>query len=124
MAAPWGDETAMHNDVVAMGDALRRRGCREDEILVLEGTLTRSRAVAFLRSAGRRIASWKTGSVLLYYTGHGSPTSFDERTAEAALQLEGALTGESDREDWMSWEEALETLAAPDGVGLVILADS
>lgn len=116
MAAPQNVETAMHNDLEAMSDALARRGFREDEILVLEGDLTRSRVAAFLGSAARQIASWKTGSVFLYYTGYGSPTSFDENTAEAALQFEGTLAEESNRESWMSWGDVFEALDATKGV--------
>ncbi len=114
----------MHDDLNAMREALRLRGYRANEIQALEGTLTRSRLVALLDSASRQIASWKSGSVFLYYTGHGSPTSQDAATAEAALQFQDGLPEETKREDWIAWTDVFAALKLPAGVELVLLPDS
>ncbi len=124
IAAPWPGETAMHDDLNAMREALRTRGYRTNEIQVLEGTLTRSRVLALLDSASRQVASWKSGSVFLYYTGHGSPTSSDEQSAQAALQFEEGLPEASNRESWLSWADVFADLKRPEGVELVLLPDS
>lgn len=120
MAAPQHSELSMSNDLEAMHAALRSRGYLDAEILELEGEMTRAGARAWLEVAARRIESWRSGSVFLYYTGHGSPTSLDESTAEAALQFADV----SDEEGRMSWDEVFDALRTPAGVELVVLPDS
>src|SRR5438445_12649344 len=48
VAAPWEGETAMHNELVAIYNALRQRGFAPEECIVLEGALTRYVILAFL----------------------------------------------------------------------------
>ena len=72
VAAPWAGETAMHNDLVAIYNALRQRGFAPEEFLVLEGALTRSVLLAFLQDVQRRIGLWQHGDVWLYFGGHGT----------------------------------------------------
>ena len=62
--------------------------------------------------------------MFLYYTGHGSPTSLDESTAEAALQLADPSAGGPDEEQRMPWSEVFDALHAPAGVALLLLPDS
>lgn len=124
LAAPQQGEAAMHNDLVAICEALGRRGYWSEEIRVLEGRLTRRQVEKFLAAARRTIGAWKGGSVFLYYTGHGSLTSFDANTARAVLQFDGALREPAKREDWISWDEVLGALRAPPSVGVVLLPDS
>src|SRR2546422_4060614 len=69
VAAPWAGETAMHNDLVAIYNALRQRGFAPEEFLVLEGALTRSVLLAFLQDVQRRIGLWQHGDVWLYFGG-------------------------------------------------------
>ena len=61
--APWEGETAMHNDLTAMYNALRLRGLSADEILSLEGQLNRRSFMSFLQKARRRVARWPQGEI-------------------------------------------------------------
>lgn len=124
IASPQNGEKAMHNDLVAMREALLARGFRRDEILELEGELDRPRVVAFLAAASRRTASWESGGVFLHYTGHGSLTSSDPATAEAVLQLRGFPTPQAPPANQISWAEVFRTLAVPKGVGIFVVPDS
>src|SRR5215510_12602922 len=72
VAALWEGETAMHNDLVAIYNALRQRGFAPEEFLVLEGALTRSILLAFLHDIQRRIALWQKGDVWFSFSGHGT----------------------------------------------------
>src|SRR5262249_52818472 len=72
VAAPWPGETAMHDDLVAVHEALRLRGFLPEEILVLEGHLQRSALMTFFQAAHQRIATWRRGEVFFYFSGHGT----------------------------------------------------
>ena len=54
VAAPWGQETAMHNDLVRMKDALMRRGMRAEEIMTLDGNLNAKALMDFISKARAR----------------------------------------------------------------------
>src|SRR3989442_7903543 len=72
VAAPWEGETAMHNDLVAIYNALRQRGFAPEEFLVLEGALTRSVLLAFLHDVQKRIGALQRGGVWFSFSGHGN----------------------------------------------------
>src|SRR5262245_64909286 len=63
VAAPWEGETAMHNDLVVLYNALRQRGFAPEEFLILEGSLTRSVLLAFLYDVQRRLGAWQRSDV-------------------------------------------------------------
>jgi hypothetical protein len=117
VAAPWKGETAMHNDLVAMRGALQRRGFSPEEILELEGHLDRNALMSFLTRASQRIAGWRNGEVILYYSGHGGLTSDVPSTARAGLSLNSAI-------DTIPWGEVFARLRVPAGVKLILLPDS
>src|SRR5262245_41143726 len=61
--APWEGEVAMHNDLIAMREALILRGFSKTEILTLEGQLNRSSFMSFLQKARGRMAGWPGGEL-------------------------------------------------------------
>src|SRR5215475_2542053 len=100
VAAPWEGETAMHNDLVVIYDALRQRGFAPEEFLVLEGALTRSVLLAFLRDVQRRIGSWQRGDVWFHFGGHGTFRGTTAADAQPGLQLTSALRPSSEEHVW------------------------
>src|SRR5262245_23261792 len=56
---------ASWNDHVAMYQALRGRGFQAGQILTLSGAVGRQQLLDFLRDAGRRVAKWPDGLVVL-----------------------------------------------------------
>ena len=124
VAAAHPGDTAMHEDVAAMSAALRRRGYQDEEILCLDGLLTREQALAFLTEGSDRIAGWSDGQVFLHYSGHGAFWPWDAETAAAARpawQPEPDTLLSPDR--WVFWDEVFAALAAPAGIDLVVLPD-
>ncbi|MCB9132525.1 MAG: caspase family protein [Anaerolineales bacterium] len=124
IAAAHPGDTAMHHDLVAMDEVLRRRGYREDELLRLDGAQTREGLQAFLGRARDRIAGWTEGQIFLHYSGHGAFWPWD---AAAAADARPAWQPEPDTlmlpERWVFWDEVFAALAAPPGVDLVVLPD-
>ena len=120
VAAPWEGETAMHNDLVAIYGALRQRGFAPEEILVLEGSLTRSVLLAFLHDVQRRIGSWQRGEVWFSFSGHGTWRGTTAADAKPGL----LLTSAPSREEQVWWEEVFATLQVPAAVQLTLLPDS
>jgi hypothetical protein len=123
IAAPAPGEEAMHRDVEAMVPALRRRGFRSGDLLVLDrGPLERGAVLDFLREASRRVSGWRDGEVFLYVTGHGDFVGRDAHEARVAVRLEGL-----DRpllEAGIFWEEIFATLRIPARIKLTILPDT
>ena len=122
IAAPWEGEAAMHNDLVAIYNALRQRGFAPEEFLVLEGPLTRSLLLAFLHDVHQRIASWPSGHVWLSFSGHGSFRGTTAADAQPGLLLTSAL--HPSHEDQVWWEEVFAALKVPAAVQLTLLPDS
>jgi hypothetical protein len=122
VAAPWAGETAMHNDLVAIYNALRQRGFAPEEFLVLEGSLTRSVLLAFLRDVQRRIGSWQRGDVWFYFGGHGTFLGTTAADAQPGLLLTSALHPSYEEQVW--WEEVFAALQVPAAVQLTLLPDS
>lgn len=123
-AGPWHGEDAMHHDLRAVHDALRARGLRGEETLLLAGPLSRGLIVSFLESVRSRWASWTEGDLFLYYSGHGGYAPLD---AEDAAGAEPALIfAEEDLVEparWLPWRELFAALALPAGVRLALLPD-
>lgn len=114
----------MHDDLVAIYSALRGRGLGPEEILSLDGELSRHLILRFLQAAGERIASWPDGQVLLHYSGHGAFWPWD---ADGPSQARPALLPENDSEQspasWVFWDEVFAILRPPAGVQLTLLPD-
>ena len=122
VAAPWEGETAMHNDLVAIYNALRQRGFAPEEFLVLEGALTRSILLAFLHEAQRRIGAWQRGDVWFSFSGHGTFRGTTAADAQPGLLLTSALHPSHEEQVW--WEEIFAALQVPAAVQLTVLPDS
>jgi len=122
VAAPWEGETAMHNDLVAVYNALRQRGFAPEEFLVLEGTLTRSVLLAFLHNAQKRIGAWQRGEVWLSFSGHGTFRGTTAAEAQPGLLLTSTLHPSHEEHVW--WEEVFAALQVPAAVQLTLLPDS
>src|SRR5215470_16371836 len=122
VAAPWEGETAMHNDLVAIYNALRQRGFAPEEFLVLEGALTRSVLLAFLHDVQKRIGAWQRGDVWFYFGGHGTLRGTTAAEAQPGLQLTSALHPSSEEHVW--WDEVFAALQVPAAVQLTLLPDS
>jgi hypothetical protein len=122
VAAPWEGETAMHNDLAAIYDALRQRGFASEEFLVLEGALTRSRLLAFLHDAQKRIGAWQRGEVWFSFSGHGTVRGTTAAEAEPGLLLTSALPPSQEDQVW--WKEVFAALQVPAAVQLTLLPDS
>ena len=121
IGAPHQDQVAMHHDLVAMYDALRRRGLSAEEILCLEGKLDHQLLRDFLAGIGRRIATWQQGVLFLYVTGHGFFTSEQAEEARVGIELQPAEQLSS--EYHIFWDEMLSALAVPAAVKLLLLPD-
>src|SRR5262245_39763797 len=122
VAAPWAGETAMHNDLVAIYNALRQRGFAPEEFLVLEGSLTRSVLLAFLHDVQKRIGAWQRGDVWFSFSGHGTFRGTTVAEAQPGLLLTSALRPSHEEHVW--WEEVLAALQVPAPVQLTLLPDS
>ncbi len=122
VAAPWEGETAMHNDLVAIYNALRQRGFAPEEFLVLEGSLTRSVLLAFLHDAQRRIGTWQRGEVWFSFSGHGTLRGTTAAEAQPGLLLTNPLRPSDEEHVW--WEEIFTALRVPAAVQLTVLPDS
>lgn len=116
ISAAWGADEAMHNDHIAMHRALKQRGYRADEILSIEGKLSRGLLLAFLNEVRKDLSAWNEGTVFIYYTGHGS---LDGKTsAEAVVGMQLSI------EERVTWNEVFATLRLPPRVSLILLPDS
>ena len=122
VAAPWEGETAMHNDLIATYNALRQRGFSPEEILVLEGSLTRGLLLSFLQNVHGRLASWQQGEVWFSFSGHGTFSGMSASDARPGL----LLTSESlpAREHQVFWDEVFAALQVPMSVQFTLLPDS
>ncbi len=123
IAAPRPGETAMHNDLVAMYDALRRRGFLPGEIWALEGVLSRDLVLAFLQAAHSHLTDWPDGDLFLHYSGHGVHPllgAADDSQPRPGLWVD-SRSPTPDR--CLFWDELLATLNVPEGVRFTLLPD-
>ena len=121
IGAPHDGDLSMHNDVVAMYDALRMRGLAPEEILTLEGKLDRQILMGFLKGVSRRIAQWAEGELFLYFSGHGFFAGDTVEEARVGVQLRNVAQGDS--EYCVYWDEIFAALSVPEAVILAILPD-
>ena len=129
IAAPPPGETAMHNDLLAMTQALLARGLTADCIFSLHGQLDRSLVLAFLRAARRRMDDWQAGSLFVYVSGHGFFVGETAETARPGLELRN--TGETSDDYHLLWDDFFAALdlpfdklrTPPAGVRLTLLPD-
>src|SRR5215471_5925787 len=108
VAAPWAGETAMHNDLVALYNALRQRGFAPEEFLILEGSLTRSVLLAFLHDVQRRLGTWQRGDVWFSFSGHGTLRGTTAAEAQPGLLLTSSPHPSHEEHVW--WEEVFAAL--------------
>ncbi len=121
IAAPWEGEIAMSQDMLSMADAVKQRGFTPDQILTLEGVLTRNVLLDFLGNVALRVASWDRGDVLLAVSSHGTfrgTTAADARPGLLLSANEPASLHE------VFWDEIFRALGLPAGVRLILLPDS
>lgn len=114
VAAPESGDTAIYNDQTAAYSALRKKGFDANQILSLNGPISRKLFLGSLRETSRRIASWQDGMVFFAFSGHGT---FEE-TETGEIKPGLLVSGES-----VLWEEVFRTLILPRGVHLVLLPD-
>jgi hypothetical protein len=122
IAAPWPGETAMHNDLLAVVDALGQRGYSANERMVLEGQLNRRSLLALFEEAHRRIAQWKDGEVFLYFGGHGYYSGATASDARPGLLL--ASDPEYSSDIAVFWDEVFKALNVPPTVRFIVLPDN
>jgi len=123
-AGPWHGEEAMHHDLRAVHDALRARGLRSEETLLLAGRLSRGVLLGCVAAVRARWAGWAEGDLFLYYSGHGGYAPLD--AADAAGAEPALVFAEEDLAEpsrWLPWRELFAALALPPGVRLSLLPD-
>jgi hypothetical protein len=111
----------MHNDVKEMYDVLRRSSYAANEIITLEGQPDRELVLDLFLAARRRIASWQSGSLFLYVSGHGCYTGETAEVAHVAVAL--AATDDGSCGPAVPWEELWSALDAPPSVTVTLLPD-
>ncbi len=121
VGADWYRETASHNDIEAMHKALRERGFSAEEIVSLDGNLSRSMVIALLTQIQKRTIGWKNGTVFLYYSGHGTYRRISETEVEPGINLNRNF---AEAEQKLLWREVFETLKLPPQVKLLLLPDN
>ncbi len=121
IAAPHNSEAGMHNDVMAMYDALLARGFFSKDILLLEGRLNRKLLMSLIGEVNKRAATWKNGAVFMHYSGNGAFIGSTASEARVGVQLA------SDKPDHKSnrvfWDEVFTALRLPTNIGLILLPD-
>jgi len=122
IGALWPGETTMHHDLAAMYATLRQRGFAPEEVLLVEGLLTRRSLLTLLHDAHHRIRAWRQGEVFIYVSGHGFYRG--TRAAEAQPHLLLQQTSTPSPKEEVGWDEILATLAVPPTVRLTILPDA
>jgi len=122
IAAPWEGEIAMSQDMLAISDALKQRGFRGEQIVSVEGVLTRNVLLDFLANVSRRVAGWSSGGDLfVFVSGHGAFRGTSAADARVGLLLSGDGLA-ADHEVW--WDEVFATLRTPPGVRVILLPDT
>ncbi|MCI0690707.1 caspase family protein [candidate division KSB1 bacterium] len=121
IAAPHDGEAGMHNDVVAMYDALIARGLSSEDILLLEGKLNRKLLMRLFGEANKRVAKWKSGEVFMHYSGHGIFTGSTVSEARVGMLL--APSKPSNKINGVFWDEVFAALHPPANINLILLPD-
>ncbi len=121
IGAPHKGDASMHNDLIAMYDALQTRGLGSEEILSLEGNLDRQMLMSFLKEVGHRMALWRVGELFLYFSGHGFFVGDTVENARVGVKLQDAH--QEMAEYHVYWDEMLCALAIPAAVTCTMLPD-
>ena len=124
LAAPRAGDVAVENDLMAMHTALRRKGLAPHEMITLAGPLSPSLGLAALGDVRNRIAAWRNGHLLVFFSGHGAylpPNAVDAEQARPALDLTG--TASDPNRGRLEWQVVFDALALPPTVHLVLLPD-
>jgi hypothetical protein len=121
IGAPHGDQSSMHNDLVAMYQTLKRRGLTSEEIICLEGALNRRLLLEFMSAIHRQIADWVQGELFLYVTGHGFFDGDSAHDARVGVLLR--VTENVGDEYHTFWDQLFQALSAPQGVAVTVLPD-
>ncbi len=119
--APHAGEVAMHNDLVAMYDALRLRGISPESILSIEGRLKRSLLTEVLDMVSKEVAEWKAGEIFIAVSGHGFFAGEQGDTALVGLELRSAE--QITNEYHVFWDELFAMLALPSTINLTLVPD-
>lgn len=120
--APWEGEVAMHNDLIAMREALSRRGFTNAEILTLEGQLNRGSFMSFLQKARGRMAGWRQGELFFYFGGHGIYSGSNVAEARPALSFRYDL--KQNPKYTVYWDEVFAALNVPENIKVTLLPDN
>ncbi|MDZ7290085.1 MAG: hypothetical protein ONB44_13430 [candidate division KSB1 bacterium] len=111
----------MHNDVVAMYNALIARGLSSEDILLLEGKLNRQLLMNLIGEVNNRAATWKSGEVFIHYSGHGTFTGNTASEARAGMLL--ARDKPSNKSNRIFWDEMFAAVRLQVNVRLILLPD-
>jgi hypothetical protein len=122
IVAPWQGEVAMHNDLIAMYNALRLRGFSDKEILSLEGQLNRRSLMSFLQKARGRMATWRQGELFFYFGGHGIFTGTNASESRPGLWLRHDF--KQSVKYTVFWDEVFAALNVPANVKVTLLPDT
>lgn len=111
----------MHNDMIAMFQALQGRDFSTDQILSLHGRLERPQVVALLQAASRRVAAWTEGAIFLHFTGHGFFQGATAAEARPGILFDDTADVADDFH--LFWDDFFTALILPAGVKLTLLPD-
>jgi hypothetical protein len=109
----------MQNDMASFRTALMKRGFEPSQIMEVSGRLTRAQVLAAIRATAASTASWDSGEVFFYYTGHGWFSGDSAQTARPAL----AFVRDPESDNVLYWDEVFSALRLPRGVQLILLPD-
>lgn len=121
IGAPHVGDFAIHNDVVAMYNALRRRGVSPESILSFEGHLNRRLLVEMFTFVREEVGRWPAGEVLIALSGHGYFVGEEGAAAQVGLELRSAE--QPAPETHLLWNELFAELALPSSVRLTLVPD-
>lgn len=120
LAAPHPGERAMHNDQVAIAEALLALGYSPEQILMLHGRMDRYLVLAALDNLKRRMAGWESGSFFVHVSGHGYVV---DETSDAQAGLWLAESTDIQDDFHLLWADFFDALRLPTGVRLTLLPD-
>lgn len=121
IGTPNEGDVSMHNDLAAMYVALKTRGLAPEEILSIEGKLSRQILMSFLEGVSHSIAQWREGQFFLYLSGHGFFTGDTAKDARVGVQLQKPIAGSSAQNVY--WDEVFSALSIPEVVTVTMLTD-
>lgn len=121
IGAPHAGDVAMYNDVVAMYNALCRRGVPPESILSFVGRLNRRLLVEMFAYVRGEVNRSTVGEVLIAVSGHGYFIGEEGATAQIGLELRSA--DQPSPETHLLWDELFAELALPSSVRLTLVPD-